>query len=101
MFLPIQKKKNKYLQVSKNIEIFPDVEYSVSLTRVKNQLQILCIVSYTKMTNLIKFEDSKIYLLRSTFFIFCVARNTKYLELIFCMVVGYTIVYIHDFFNIF
>ena len=33
--------------------------------------------------------------------LFCVARNTKYLELIFCMFMGYTISYIRDFFQYF
>ena len=65
---------------------------------VKNQLQILCILSYIKMRNMIKFEDLKMCILRSTLLSFCVARNTKYLKLEFYTVVGYTFYYIRDLF---
>ena len=64
-----------------------DVGNGVSHNRVKNQLQIICMLSYTKMINLIKFGDSKIGILRfAAFVIFC-SSKLKYLKLNFYMVV--------------
>ena len=42
-----------------------DVANSVSYKRVKYGVQILNITSYRKMTNLVKFGDLKMYILRS------------------------------------
>ena len=47
------------------MNFFPDVANSVSYKRVKYQVQILNITSYRKMTNMIKFGDLKMYILRS------------------------------------
>ena len=71
-----------------------DVANSVSHKRVKYQFQIPNIMTYTKMTNVIKFGDLKICILRSNLCHFCVERYIKYLKLIFCKFVKYSISYI-------
>jgi hypothetical protein len=45
-------------------------------------------VGYTKITNLRKFVDLKIYVLRSRLLFFCVAQNIMYLDMIFFTFVG-------------
>ena len=62
---------------------------------------LLCIVSYTKMTNLINFEYLKMCQLRSILLPFLCSSEYKVFGANFLQVMGYTIIYIRDFFNIF
>jgi hypothetical protein len=50
--------------------------------------EILCIVGYTKITKSDKIYRFEVYILRSRRLPFFVAQNTKYLNNIFCMLVG-------------
>ena len=75
---------------------------SVSHNHAKKQLQILSISSYRKKD---KNMDLSKHIFKSSnfirFVIFFVAHNTKYLELIFYTVMGYTVFYIRDLFQYF
>jgi hypothetical protein len=68
-----------------NLDIVKDVTYKYA----KLYYEILCIVGYTKIKNLRKFVDFKIYILKSRLLsFFFVAQNTMYLKMIFFMFVG-------------
>jgi hypothetical protein len=58
-------KKQLFFLSSKNMKINMDIVNDVSYKRAKFHYEILYILTYTKITNLIKFVDLKIYALRS------------------------------------
>ena len=87
---------HKLQKILKKISVVDNV---VSHNYEKYQVQICCILGYTKMTNLIKFRDRKCIYSDLYFCLFCVVQNTMYFNLIFCMVVGYTNIYTRDFFQ--
>ena len=73
------------------------IENGVYHKHEKYQFQIFCIFELHKNNKSVKFEDLKICILRSTLLLFLRSVDIGYLELIFCMFVGYTIGYIHYF----
>jgi hypothetical protein len=65
------------------MKINPDIVNDVTCRHAKFHYKILCIVIYTKITNLIKFEDLKYTYSDLHICYFCEAQITKYLNLIF------------------
>ena len=65
-----------------------DVANSVFYKRVKYRVQILNITRYRKITNLIKFGDLKMYILRSKTLSFLCRTVCKVFEIDFLQVCG-------------
>ena len=102
MFSPFKKFENYIYEFKKILKIITDVANCVTHKHVKLQFETPYIMSYTQK-NLIKLRDLKICIFRSTPCHFCVVQNIKYLKLILCTFVGYTIGYTRlssDFFEI-
>jgi hypothetical protein len=62
-----------------------DIDKDVTYKYANFYYKILCIVGYTKNKKSDKFIDLKIYTYSDLdIYLFCVAQNTKYVNMIFC-----------------
>ena len=76
------RKLKKFTSFRKKLKA-PNIVNDVSTTSAKKQLQIFCILSYKKITNLIKFEDLKMCILRSTLLSFLCSSEYIVFEFVF------------------
>ena len=87
---------NQHFNVSKNYEKNLDVKIYVLYNLANFQSEIVCTLTYTKMTKSVRSENFKsdtVHRLRSRNYHFYTAQNTKYFVLVFCTLVELIIFY--------